>query len=54
MIDKIVTPAVLGLIGVAALTTFFGRKNTAAVIDSIGKAFGGAVTAALGNGGKVA
>lgn len=54
MIDKIATPAILGIIGVAALTTFFGRKNTAAVIDSLGKAFGGSISAALGKGVNVA
>lgn len=52
--EKFVTPAVLGIIGVAALTTFFGRKNSAAVVDALGRAFGGSITAALGNSGKVA
>ena len=50
MIEKVATPAVLGIIGVAALTTFFGRKNTAAVLDALGRAFSGSISAALGKG----
>lgn len=48
--EKIVNPIALAIIGVAALTTIFGRKNTPAVIDSIGKGFGSSITAALGGG----
>lgn len=53
MIDKVATPAILGIIGVAALTTFFGRKNTALVLDSLGRAFSGSISAALGAGAKI-
>lgn len=49
-IDKLVTGPLLAIIGVAALTTIFGRKNSASVFDSLGKAFGGSISAALGKG----
>lgn len=48
--EKIVNPIALAIIGVAALTTIFGRKNTPAVFDSIGKGFQGSISAALGQG----
>lgn len=49
-LDRIITPPVLALIAVAGLTTFFGRKNTASVLDALGKAFQGSISAALGKG----
>lgn len=49
-VDKIVTGPILAIIGVAALTTIFARKNTAAVFDSLGRALGGSISAALGKG----
>jgi hypothetical protein len=48
--DKIINPILLGVIGVAALTTILGRKNTPKVIDSLGSAFQGSISAALGKG----
>lgn len=51
--DKLITGPLMALIGVAALTTIFGRKNSAAVFDSIGRAFGGSISAALGKGAGI-
>ena len=51
--ERQITPLLLAIVGVAALTTVFGRKNTPAVIDAFGRAFSGGISAALGNGGKV-
>lgn len=48
--DKIINPILLAIIGVAALTTVFGRKNSPKVIDSLGGAFSGAISSALGKG----
>jgi len=40
---------VLGLIvAVAAITAIVGSKNSSTVINSMGKAFSGSITAALG------
>ena len=44
--EKIVNPIALAIIGVAALTTIFGRKNTPAVIDSLGRGFNATCTSA--------
>lgn len=52
--ERTITPVLLAVISVAALTTVFGRRNSPAVFDAVGRGFGGAITAALGNGGKVA
>lgn len=49
-IDTIATRFVAGVLAVAALTTVFGRANSAKVIDSLGKAFSSAVSASLGKG----
>lgn len=48
--DKTISAALLAIIGVAALTTVFARKNSATVIDSLGGAFSGAISSALGKG----
>lgn len=48
--EKIVTPVALAIVFVATLTTIFGRKGSPAVIDSLGNAFGGSISAALGKG----
>lgn len=52
--EKIINPIALAIVGVAVLTTIFGRKNTPAVIDSLGSAFGGSISAALGKGVNIA
>jgi len=49
-VEKIVNPIALAIVGVAALTTIFGRKGTPAVFDSIGNLFSGGISAALGKG----
>lgn len=48
--DRIINPVLLAIIGVAALTTVFGRKNTPKVIDSLGSAFSNSISASLGKG----
>jgi hypothetical protein len=48
--DKILNPVLLAIIGVAALTTILGRKNTPKVVDSLGSAFSNSISAALGKG----
>ena len=50
MFDRIATTAVGGIIAVAALTTIFGRRTSAAVVDSLGGAFSSSISAALGKG----
>lgn len=52
-LEKIISAPLLAIIGVAALTTFFGRRNTALVLDSGGRAFSNAISAALGKGAGV-
>lgn len=52
-LDKILGSLVVGLIGVAALTTVFGRRNSAAVINASGNAFANAVSASLGKGAGI-
>ena len=52
-LDRLITSTALGIIAVAGLTTFFGRRNTAYVLDAGGKAFSGAISAALGAGANV-
>ena len=52
-VEKIITAPLLAIIGVAGLTTFFGRRNTARVLDSGGRAFSSAISAALGKGANV-
>lgn len=47
-IDRLITPPLLAIIGVAALTTIFGRKSSAGVFNALGNAFSGSITAALG------
>lgn len=49
-IERIVAPVLIGIVGVAALTTIFARSNTPRVIDSLGKAFSGSISASLGQG----
>jgi hypothetical protein len=49
-VERIITPPVLALIGVAALTTIFARKNSASVLNAIGSSFSNAIRAALGQG----
>lgn len=46
--ERLITPPLLALIGVAALTTIFGRKNSAGVFDALGRAFSNAIRSALG------
>jgi|CXWL01.1.fsa_nt_gi hypothetical protein len=48
--DRVINPILLGIIGVAALTTIFGRRNTPAVINSLGSAFSSSISASLGKG----
>lgn len=48
--DKVLNPVLLAIIGVAALTTIFGRKNTPAVVNAFGGAFAGSISSALGKG----
>lgn len=54
MIDKIATPVLLAIVGVAALTTIFGRKNSASVFNALGSAFSSSITASLGGGAGIA
>lgn len=49
-IERLVAPVLLGIVGVAALTTIFARSNTPKVIDSLGRAFGSSISASLGKG----
>jgi hypothetical protein len=53
-LEKLITVPALAIIAVAGITTFFGRRNTARVLDSAGKAFSGAISAALGKGVEIA
>jgi hypothetical protein len=53
-LDKIITVPALAIIGVAALTTIFGRKNTPAVFNALGGAFANSISAALGKGAGIA
>lgn len=39
-----------GIVFVAALTTIFARRNSAAVITSLGGAFSSSISSALGKG----
>ena len=48
--DKIISAFLLGVIGVAALTTIFGRKTSGPVIDALGGAVSSSVSASLGKG----
>lgn len=52
-LERIITPPVLAIIAVAGLTTFFGRKNTALVINQLGSAFSSSISAALGKGADI-
>lgn len=38
------------IVGVAALTTIFARPNSYQVINALGSAFSGSISAALGKG----
>jgi hypothetical protein len=49
-IDSIATKAVAGVVAIAILTTILARSNTPRVINSIGTAFSGAISSALGKG----
>jgi hypothetical protein len=49
-VDRILSAVLLGVIGVAALTTVFGRKTSGPVIDALGNAFSGSISSALGKG----
>lgn len=53
-LDRLITVPALAIIAVAGITTFFGRKNTAAVLDATGRAFSSAISAALGKGVNIA
>lgn len=46
--ERLITPPLLAIIGVAALTTVFGRKNSAGVFNALGNALAGSIRAALG------
>lgn len=46
--ERALTPVLLAIISVAALTTIFGRKNSAGVFNALGNAFSGSIRAALG------
>lgn len=48
--DRVINPILLGIIGVAALTTIFGRRNTPAVVNALGGAFSNSISASLGRG----
>ena len=48
--EKLLTALVVGVIGVATLTTVLGRSNSARVIDAGGRAFSGVISASLGKG----
>lgn len=47
-IDRAATMFIAGVIGVATLTTIFGRSNAPRVIDSLGKAGSSLIDSALG------
>lgn len=47
-IDGIATKFIGGVLGIAALTTIFGRSNTPRVLDAFGRLFTGSLNAALG------
>lgn len=49
-LDKILSSVLLGVIGVAALTTVFGRRTSGPVIDALGGAFSNSISSALGKG----
>lgn len=46
--ERAITPVLLAIISVAALTTIFGRRNSAGVFNALGNAFSGSIRAALG------
>lgn len=49
-IEKVATAFVVGVIGVATLTTIFGRSNAPKVFDAIGSAMSRTIMASLGAG----
>jgi len=49
-LDRTLGAFIAGVIGIAALTTIFGRRNTPAVINSLGTGFASTISAALGKG----
>lgn len=50
MVEGIASKFLAGIIMVAALTTIFGRSNSAAVFNAIGTAGSNLVSASLGKG----
>lgn len=51
--EKALTRFLAGLIGVATLTTIFGRSNAPKVFDSIGTAGSNLISSALGRNAGV-
>lgn len=53
MVEGIASKFLAGIIAVAALTTIFGRSNSAKVFDAIGSAGANLVSASLGKGADI-